>query len=537
MRNNVSSDLSSITNDVTNFQQVINEYSIDSVKAIWGVYRAINALKGMISLLTQAFKETLAYASDAEKMSKSVVHSNMTANKFQALANAAKKYGGSALETAKSVETLRKGLADIQKGGDGNGLKETLKAFNINPAGLQSADQFLEVIAGRMETLKSDTEKLDFGHALGLDDSTIQVLSGGIKKYKQELADASKYQTLSGKDLERAKELEENLVLIGMGIDTFFSDIYKLLLPIVLFVAKCVRKLVDMFTHVGVVIVGVLGGILAFILGVPGVIVTAIGIVISLLLSFWKWVEEQPAIWGNFLKDFDTIKTGLSDGFQQIGENIVNSITAVWNFLTEFFTNIIDFVKTIVSNVVSAFGQVAQQVAHVFMGVLNAIRSAFGKVIGFVQDVVSKVLEIIPDWLKNFLMRGTVVGVVANGIVKGAKALHKNATAANGIGYVPFDGYLAELHQGESVLDKSEANIWRDLQAGKDAISTTANVPLASVPQGAITNAYQSSDVNKSFTIGDITIQTAATDADGIANDLMDSIKKAFNGLDSGVRA
>lgn len=34
------------------------------------------------------------------------------------------------------------------------------------------------------------------------------------------------------------------------------------------------------------------------------------------------------------------------------------------------------------------------------------------------------------------------------------EALHKNVTAANGIGYVPFDGYLAELHQGESVLDK-----------------------------------------------------------------------------------
>ena len=61
-------------------------------------------------------------------------------------------------------------MADIQKGGNDNGLADTLKAFNINPKGIQSTEQFLTVIAGRMETLKSETEKLDFGRALGLDD-------------------------------------------------------------------------------------------------------------------------------------------------------------------------------------------------------------------------------------------------------------------------------------------------------------------------------------------------------------------------------
>ena len=33
---------------------------------------------------------------------------------------------------------------------------------------------------------------------------------------------------------------------------------------------------------------------------------------------------------------------------------------------------------------------------------------------------------------------------------------------ANGLDYVPFDGYRAELHKGESVLTRQEADIWRN---------------------------------------------------------------------------
>lgn len=33
---------------------------------------------------------------------------------------------------------------------------------------------------------------------------------------------------------------------------------------------------------------------------------------------------------------------------------------------------------------------------------------------------------------------------------------------ADGLPYVPFDGYIAQLHQGEAVLTKQEAQVWRD---------------------------------------------------------------------------
>jgi hypothetical protein len=40
---------------------------------------------------------------------------------------------------------------------------------------------------------------------------------------------------------------------------------------------------------------------------------------------------------------------------------------------------------------------------------------------------------------------------------------------ANGLDYVPFDGYLAALHEGESILTAEEARVWRNFVSGASA--------------------------------------------------------------------
>lgn len=46
-----------------------------------------------------------------------------------------------------------------------------------------------------------------------------------------------------------------------------------------------------------------------------------------------------------------------------------------------------------------------------------------------------------------------------------------NGSHAGGLDYVPFDGYVAELHQGEAVLTAGEANFLRDAMASGRALS------------------------------------------------------------------
>lgn len=48
-----------------------------------------------------------------------------------------------------------------------------------------------------------------------------------------------------------------------------------------------------------------------------------------------------------------------------------------------------------------------------------------------------------------------------------------DGTHANGLDYVPFDDYLAKLHEGESILTAEEAKVWRDFKNGGASIANT----------------------------------------------------------------
>ena len=523
-----ANELKSVNEQFKNFSDVVKDI-LDSFQNFENdSSNCLVNLKDKISKLSFAFKlcggvilKTFEYAKSGDVFSNLVEQGDLATSKFQALANASKRYGGSAESTAKSLTNLRTGLADIQKGGNGNGLADTLKAFNINSKGIQSTEQFLTVIAGRMETLKSETEKLDFGRALGLDDAAIKTLSGGIETYTKNLKDASKYEAFSPKDLKRAEELEAILGDISSGLYAIGVNFAQLLLPILKPVFSAIKGIIDFFASNSemiklmiIEIAAVIGSVLipmlvaaapaaisAFapflLLGaiIAGIIAAFVGLN-WIIGEFWAWLSGKDSVFTDLFVSFETFKEGMISGFKQLVQKGINLLT----------------------------------------GLGNAIKTGFIKLVEFIRAVVAKVMEFIPDWLLNFIKDGGTIGLLFKVAGKGLKAL-KDASAANGIGFVPFDGYMAELHKGEAVLDKSEAGLWRDLIAGKEAINLTANVPIASVPQGAITSAYNAANTSNSITFGDITIQTQATDAEGIANDLVQSIKMAFNGLDTGVRA
>ena len=60
------------------------------------------------------------------------------------------------------------------------------------------------------------------------------------------------------------------------------------------------------------------------------------------------------------------------------------------------------------------------------------------------------------------------VGGVGSGV-------HVDGSQATGLDFVPFDNYLARLHEGESILNAEEARIWRQFKYGQQSTANTVD--------------------------------------------------------------
>lgn len=310
----------------------------------------------------------------------------------------------------------------------------------------------------------------------------------GMTLEQFQLQDGNRYAIFTREDVNNAKEYEMVMRDIRMGTMSIGAEISKMLLPAITALLKIVRNVVDFFVDHGVFIKAMFIGIATVItiLTIPSIIkmgialwaalapiivplsiaIAAITALALVIEDLWKWIHGEPSLAELIFGDFETFKNKFLEGFNYV---------------------------------------------------VNFIKDSFQKIAKFIEPVLKVLGALIPG-----------VGALAH---IGAAAAHRiNGSHAGGLDYVPHDGYIAELHQGERVQTSDEAESWRSgLLAAKNAVAFTGNYPLNSIPAGSTSN--------KTINISGITIQTQATDAQGIATDLATYIKQAVISLDDGMLA
>ena len=321
----------------------------------------------------------------------------------------------------------------------------------------------------------------------------------GMTLEQFQLQDGNKYAIYTREDVNNAKDYELVMRDIRMGTMSIGAEISRMLLPALTALLKIVRNVVDFFVDHGVFLKALFIGVavaitaaaipavvnlgralLALILSNPILLAIAAGILAIALVveDLYKWIHGEPSVAELLFGDFETFKKNFITG---------------WN-------NVVSF-----------------------------LQGVFQKISTFIDGLIEKI---------KFLFK--VGGLPGLMFKTGAELIKRtvNGSHADGLDYVPFDGYVAELHKGERVQTADEAQSWRTgLMAAKKMINFTANYPLNAIPAGAVSNAYNSSNSNRTFNISGITIQTQATDAQGIATDLAQYIKQAVISLDDGMLA
>ena len=113
--------------------------------------------------------------------------------------------------------------------------------------------------------------------------------------------------------------------------------------------------------------------------------------------------------------------------------------TAIANFFTETIPNAFQSMIDMIGERISAFIYIGKNVVE---NIKSGISKAWNGLVGWFNGL----------WDSLFGNRN--VKVNAN--------VSTNGSHAGGLAYVPFDGYIAELHKGERVLTASEAKAYKD---------------------------------------------------------------------------
>ena len=230
------------------------------------------------------------------------------------------------------------------------------------------------------------------------------------------------------------------------------------------------------------------------------------------VISAWEAIKETATSVFTAVANFFTetipnafqsmvywIREGISS-FISIGSDI---LTGIYNGIVGSIQNLYEAAKTIIltlaENIIGA--ENLEKLISLGGDLINALSEGIENVVAELVSVGEKVVESIKSgissawgglvsWFNNLwnsLFGNRTVNVSVNASANGSHA--------GGLAYVPFDGYVAELHKGERVLTASEA---REYNSGKNPNNTSGitiiqniqSVPQTPVEFAAATEAY-----------------------------------------------
>lgn len=176
-------------------------------------------------------------------------------------------------------------------------------------------------------------------------------------------------------------------------------------------------------------------------------------------------------------KDDERIKQ-LNESYQAVAaerEKLSGQLADQQLKTDQAFQGLVDSATEAINNL-NLDEEASNAMAATVQGIANGIQSKIGAVQAQV-NALNKVLSQIGSTGK--------FGFVNNRLSFGGFNFKLDGVHASGIDYIPFNNYLAALHEGESVLTAEEAKIWRNFKYGGSGVRNTIDYDALGASVGA----------------------------------------------------
>lgn len=175
---------------------------------------------------------------------------------------------------------------------------------------------------------------------------------------------------------------------------------------------------------------------------------TAVTGFVDTVINFFK--ELPGKIWDWLVNVVNSIKewgANMQQKAREIGQKFKDTIV---NFFKNLPSNIMGFLKSIPEKITSIGKSLKEAGKNILNKLWDGIKSVGESIMGWFQGFVDKIKSFVSGIVDGF--KSVVSG--ADDAKKASESV--NGSHALGLDYVPYNGYIAELHKGERVLTAQE---------------------------------------------------------------------------------
>lgn len=400
-----------------------------------------------------------------------------------------KKISSGSVDSVKAIDQLVEGMQNGTKGVSGETaamagiMEETKKNWTGSVDSLKSS--ISSTMATMLEPVKPHIQNAMawFGETFG---KLPDVVFGAFEAIKPTIDQLKPiFESAFNGMSEVIGPVKESFVSIGTAVLDFINNTLIPNLPIIkdtimdafTTISPVIETVASVFSSIGTVVSGLVTEVIMPLIPIVSDIITSAFTAIQPILSavatiFGTLRDVVMFLINNVIVPLMPI---LSEVIQT-AFNLVNPILSVAGSLFEVIWTAIEFlVNSVVLPLVPGIADVFTGMWGILKPILDGMVSLFNGIADAIEWAAGK-FKSFADAAKNFKMPkiGLPQFMGGNGLIQ------LDGSNAAGLGRVPFDGYISELHKNESVLTAEQSNALRTAGMLKgDGVGPTLDLGFA----------------------------------------------------------
>src|SRR5690625_802253 len=433
-------------------------------------------------------------------------------------------------------------------------------------------------------------EALDLARRLGVADPvTLDLMLKGRKEFEALLRDQKEHGVITKEGADRVASFNDALTRFTAGIRRGSDALYNALLPVLTWVTEKIASAIEWFNQNKVVVVGffttIAAAVTAFFLpamlkaaaatlaatwpfvligAAIGVAAAAIALIVDDIVAF---MNGNDSLIGQISEEYQAIGRTLErrgEIFKNVGEAIEASLAGISERFSMQFNSMGDVVRRLVRlllGTLNQFLQFSEGLLGVFSDMYDGVKDVFGRMWDFIKGIVDRIAGAVGGVTSAVKGIAGFFGVGSSEPEEAEQPIHDTVEYGSVVPTQPLP-HSREQQETEVVrrsldleqpiyntqevnyttrsivdtdgLAEAAASMTAMERAAhaNDVVETAASDPMNAATSNSIRNSVSTTN-EQYLNIGEIKIETQATDAQGISRDVSSSLEKQLSTLNA----